>query len=158
MPDLQTVLQQPAALRTELQAPAPIRTTLQAGQGPAGATGPQGEPGGNVALTAATTLHGHRLIATDAAGLAVHADAATLAHALATVGLTEHAASLGEPLQAISAGPIVHAGWDWIAGPVLLGLDGEPTQVLPPGALYALPIGWGQGQTLTLAIKSPIYL
>lgn len=132
-----------------------IAVALAGEQGPAG---PPGEAGGALALPAATTLHGHRAIAVDAAGRAVHADAATLSHALATVGITEQSAVEGDTIQITSTGPITHSGWSWTPGPVLLGLDGVLTQTRPAGALYALPVGWGDGDTLTVRISSPIYI
>lgn len=158
MPDLSLTIQPPAELAVTVVPPQPVSTALSVGQGPAGPQGPQGLPGGQVQLVAASTINGHRAIAANADGQAIHADALTRAHALAIVGITEQAANVGESLQVRSTGSITHAGWSWTAGPVLLGAAGNLVQSLPVGALFALPIGWGDGDTLTLNIQPPIYL
>lgn len=158
MSDLALTVQPPAELAVTIQPPAPVAVTLLVGQGPAGPAGPQGLPGGQVQLVAASTINGHRAIAANADGLAVHADALTRAHALSIVGITEQSAAVGEALQVRNTGSITHAGWAWSAGPVLLGADGNLVQALPTGALFALPVGWGDGDTLAINIQPPIYL
>lgn len=156
MPDVMQSVVQPAPVITSTVSPAPtMSSTMAVGQGPAG---PRGEPGGALALEAGATLHGHRAIAINADGLGVHADAGTLAHALSTVGITEQAATTGDTFQVTSTGSIVHSGWTWTPGPVLLGLDGVLTQTLPPGALFALQVGWGDGDTLAVRFSTPIHL
>lgn len=158
MPDLSLTIQPPAELAVTVVPPQPVSTALSVGQGPAGPQGPQGLPGGQVQLVAASTLNGHRAIAANAAGQAVHADALTRAHALAIVGVSEQSALAGETMQVRTTGSITHAGWSWTPGPVLLGSAGNLVQTLPAFALFALPIGWGDGDTLTLNIQPPIYL
>lgn len=159
MPDITLTIQPPAELALVVTPPAPVATQLSIGQGPAGPQGVQGDRGDAIVeLVAAAVLNGHRAIATNAAGLAVHADAATLAHGLAIVGVAETAAALGDPVLVRAVGTISFSGWAWVAGPVFLGLDGVLTQSMPPSAVMALVLGYGAGQVLTLNIQPAIAL
>ena len=157
--DLTIVITPPPAISTTLQPPAQTTTTLAVGQGPAGPQGLQGVRGDVVLeLVAAATINGHRAIADNGAGQAVHADAATLAHGLAIVGISDGAAALGAVVSARTGGPMHFSGWSWAPGPVFLGLDGVLTQSVPPSAVIALVLGYGNGEQLTINIQPAVAL
>ena len=52
------------------------------------------------------------------------------------LGVVDRAYAPGESAEVKTAFPLAHAGWAWAPGPVFLGLAGQLTQVLPPGALF----------------------
>lgn len=159
MPDITTVIEQPAQITTALQFSSPISTTLVNGQGPSGPPGVQGQPGSAVQSgSAGASLNGHRALAWASAGTLVHASCDNIDHILAVSGVTEVSAVPGEEFQFRSSGTIEFSGWNWQPGPVLVGLNGQLVQVVPPGAVFVQAVGRGDGQRLFLSIQPPTEL
>lgn len=108
------------------------------------AVGPQGPPGagGLESYTAGATVNGHRVIVTDGAGLAVHADNATTAHANAATKISLGAALVGETVQVQLAGRITEPSWNWVpGGTIYVGAAGVLTQVPPVApAAFSKPV------------------
>ena len=128
-------------------------------QGPPGPPGPIGPSGGSaLSVTAGQDIGGHRLVLLSAQGDAIYADARQLSHAEVVVGLTVFAAVQGQSIDIVRAGIVEEPSWSWVADqPVYLGLDGVPTQTLPPGALFGLVVGFPIAPTkLFMSIKPPI--
>jgi hypothetical protein len=109
-------------------------------------------------VTAGQDIGGHRLVLLNAQGDAIYADARQLSHAEVVVGLTVFAAVQGQSIDIVRAGIVEEPSWSWVADqPVYLGLDGVPTQTLPPGALFGLVVGFPIAPTkLFVSIKPPI--
>ena len=124
--------------------------------GPPGPIGPSG--GSALSVTAGQDIGGHRLVLLNAQGDAIYADARQLSHAEVVVGLTVFAAVQGQSIDIVRAGIVEEPSWSWVADqPVYLGLDGVPTQTLPPGALFGLVVGFPIAPTrLFMSIKPPI--
>lgn len=124
--------------------------------GPPGPIGPSG--GSALSVTAGQDIGGHRLVLLNAQGDAIYADARQLSHAEVVVGLTVFAAVQGQSIDIVRAGIVEEPSWSWVADqPVYLGLDGVPTQTLPPGALFGLVVGFPITPTkLFMSIKPPI--
>lgn len=80
-----------------------------------------------------------------------------LPHANRPLWLTLHAALAGEDVMVVSMGKIVNMAWDWVQGPIYLGLDGMLTQVTPtyPEVLFAVQIGYPVGPDSLFLEKSP---
>ena len=123
--------------------------------GPPGPIGPSG--GSALSVTAGQDIGGHRLVLLNAQGDAIYADARQLSHAEVVVGLTVFAAVQGQSIDIVRAGIVEEPSWSWVADqPVYLGLDGVPTQTLPPGALFGLVVGFPIAPTkLFMSIKPP---
>ena len=136
-----------------------IEVLSVAEQGPPGPRGPIGPSGGSaLSVTAGQDIGGHRLVLLSAQGDAIYADARQLSHAEVVVGLTVFAAVQGQSIDIVRAGIVEEPSWSWVADqPVYLGLDGVPTQALPPGALFGLVVGFPIAPTkLFMSIKPPI--
>lgn len=128
-------------------------------QGPPGPPGPIDPSGGSaLSVTAGQDIGGRRLVLLNAQGDAIYADARQLSHAEVVVGLTVFAAVQGQSIDIVRAGIVEEPSWSWVADqPVYLGLDGVPTQTLPPGALFGLVVGFPIAPTrLFMSIKPPI--
>ncbi len=136
-----------------------VEVVTDAEQGPPGPRGPIGPSGGSaLSVTAGQDIGGHRLVLLNAQGDAIYADARQLSHAEVVVGLTVFAAVQGQSIDIVRAGIVEEPSWSWVADqPVYLGLDGVPTQTLPPGALFGLVVGFPIAPTkLFMSIKPPI--
>ena len=136
-----------------------VEVVTDAEQGPPGPRGPIGPSGGSaLSVTAGQDIGGHRLVLLNAQGDAIYADARQLSHAEVVVGLTVFAAVQGQSIDIVRAGIVEEPSWSWVADqPVYLGLDGVPTQTLPPGALFGLVVGFPIAPTkLLMSIKPPI--
>ena len=136
-----------------------VEIVTDAEQGPPGPRGPIGPAGGSaLSVTAGQDIGGHRLVLLNAQGDAIYADARQLSHAEVVVGLTVFAAVQGQSIDIVRAGIVEEPSWSWVADqPVYLGLDGVPTQTLPPGALFGLVVGFPIAPTrLFMSIKPPI--
>lgn len=72
--------------------------------------------------------------------------------------MTLHAAGASEPVAIRRTGEVEEGSWAWTPGfPVYLGLNGVPTQTLPPEALFGLIVGIPTTPTtLFLAPREPI--
>ena len=153
-----TVLVTPPATHTSVVvAEKPRHVIVTRGiPGPPGPIGPSG--GSALSVTAGQDIGGHRLVLLNAQGDAIYADARQLSHAEVVVGLTVFAAVQGQSIDIVRAGIVEEPSWSWVADqPVYLGLDGVPTQTLPPGALFGLVVGFPITPTkLFMSIKPPI--
>lgn len=118
--------------------PAPVAAVI-------GPPGPAGPVGGLVTCPAGEAIGGQRAVTIGPDGKAYRASPAGPG-ALAVFGLTAGAALAGAPVTIQCAGPMTEPSWTWTPGPVWLGPDGVPTQVLPlSGAL--VEIGTAGGAT-----------
>ena len=153
-----TVLVTPPATHTSVVvAEKPRHVIVTRGiPGPPGPIGPSG--GSALSVTAGQDIGGHRLVLLNAQGDAIYADARQLSHAEVVVGLTVFAAVQGQSIDIVRVGIVEEPSWSWVADqPVYLGLDGVPTQTLPPGALFGLVVGFPITPTkLFMSIKPPI--
>ena len=124
--------------------------------GPIGPIGPSGD--GSFSLTATTPVGGHRLVATDGVGGLAYAGCDVAGDLPAVLGMTLHAAGASEPVAIRRTGEVEEGSWAWTPGlPVYLGLEGVPTQTLPPAALFGLIVGIPTTPTtLFLAPREPI--
>jgi hypothetical protein len=130
-------------------------------QGPPGATGPAGAPGGALLTgTAGAALSGHMAVAYNSAGELVYASADNAAHAYSLAGVTTGAAASGATATVQRNDVITHAGWAWTPGaPVFLGLAGALVQAPAVGSLFIKPIGVAlTAQRLMLSIQPAISL
>lgn len=158
----ETLITQHATGVTVVTQPAPpaLDVTTVGRRGPMGATGAIGPAGdGTFTLVADRPLGGHRLVSTDGAGGLAYADC-TAADALTIIGMTMHAATTGDDINLRRVGEIVESSWTWAPGlPVYLGIDGVPTQTLPPEAAFSLVVGIPTAPTkLFMAPREPIHL
>lgn len=73
-----------------------------------------------------------------------HAMPNFLPHANRPLWMTLHAALAGEPVNVVSMGKVVNTNWDWMQGPIYLGLDGTLTQTIPepPTFMFAVQVGF----------------
>lgn len=153
----------PGTPQTRLMAVTPpaVRLTSIGRRGPPGPAGPAGPAGdGLFTLQADRPLGGQRLVATDGLGGLDYARADAPGDAPRVVGMTQHAVTAGDPVTLRRLGAIEDAAWAWQPGlPVYLGLDGVPTQTLPPTAVFALVIGFALTPTmLFIAPREPVRL
>ena len=107
-------------------------------------------------------LGGHRVVAADDAGHAIHADPSNVAHAGRILGMTTGAAGLGSQAEIVRAYEMEEPSWAWTLGsPVFLGAAGVLTQVVPeaPSATFSLIVGFPITPTrLYIHIREPILL
>ena len=147
--------------RTTLSVTAPVvRIAFTQKQGPQGPPGRDGA--GALTLTAGVALSGERVVTTDASGLVVYADSATLAHAGRIAGVTKAAAAQGDAVDVQQNGTMTYSGWAWTPGSLLyLGANGAITDAEPtlPSALFSQIIGFAATATkIIISIQEPIIL
>ena len=139
----------------------PHTTTLvQAGMGLQGPPGPQGPAGGTaITATAAQALGGHRAVVLNASGAADYADCTTPAHMGRFAGITAGAASAGQPVTIINAGPLTEPTWAWTPdAPVYLASSGLISQT-PPATGFLQIIGMTlSATTLFVSPREPLAL
>lgn len=131
-------------------------------QGRRGEAGPIGPAGGNVlALPAATTLGGHRVVRSTGNGMCGYASAADLTHGDDVLGVTLGAVTVGANANVQVAGEVIEPSWSWTPQePVFLGLDGVLTQdpLSDDVVAFLLVIGFATApDALMLRIEAPIY-
>lgn len=131
--------------------------------GEVGPQGPQGEPGTASAeiYVAATTLSGHRVIATNGAGLAIYADNTNVDHAIQAARISLGAADMGENISVQVSGRITEPSWSWIAGgSIYVGANGVLTQSIPEApAVFSKVIAVAETATRILILnESPVLL
>ena len=131
-----------------------------AAQGPRGPQGIPGPAGGATTVTVgATPISGHCAVALDAGGLLVYADCTNPAHIGAVQGVVGNAYSPGDLAVVQTGFELVHAGWSFATGPVLVGASGALVQVLPVGAVFAQVIGYALAPTrIRIDVQPPIVL
>lgn len=126
-----------------------------ASRGEQGIQGPAGPSGSDSSdYVAGESIGGHRVVYSD--GSQVFMANKVLAEAEAVVGITTHAAVLGEPLTVQRMGTMAENTWSWAVGPVFLGDNGMLTQTITEaGAL--LEVGTALSATvLNVRIGTPI--
>ena len=131
-----------------------------AAQGPRGPQGIPGPAGGATTVTVgAAPISGHTAVALDSDGLLVYADCTNPAHIGAVQGVVGNAYSTGDLAVVQTDFDLVHAGWSFSPGPVLVGLSGSLVQTLPPGAVFAQVVGFALAPTrIRVDVQPPIVL
>jgi len=129
--------------------------------GPRGPAGPQGEPGPPAEmplLVAARALGGHRAVVAVGDDRVDYASADQPDHAGRVLGITAGAVDAAEAVRVVIAGPMVEPSWNWVSGPVFVGLDGLLTQA-PPASGFVQVVGAALAPTrLLVALGDPIIL
>ena len=128
--------------------------------GPRGIQGIPGPAGGATIVTVgATPLSGHTAVAMDADGTLVYADCTNPAHLGAVQGVIANAYGAGDPAVVQTDFDLVHSGWSFSPGPVLVGAGGALVQSLPPGALFAQVVAYALSPTrIRIDPQPPIVL
>ncbi len=129
-------------------------------QGPPGRQGPPGPAGDAITVKVGPLpISGHSVVACDAQGELIAADATNPAHRGAVLGVVADAYSPGDDAVVQTGFVLEHSGWAWAPGPVLVGLSGQLAQAPPAGALFAQVIGRALSSTRVLIdINPPITL
>lgn len=129
-------------------------------QGPPGRQGPPGPAGDAITVKVGPLpISGHSVVACNAQGELIAADATNPAHRGAVLGVVADAYSPGDDAVVQTGFVLEHSGWAWAPGPVLVGLAGQLAQALPPGALFSQVIGQALSATRVLIdINPPITL
>lgn len=137
-----------------------IEILAVAEQGPPGRQGQPGPPGGETTVKVGPLpISGHTVVACNALGELIAADATNPAHRGAVLGMVADAYSPGDDAVVQTGYVLEHSGWTWTPGPVLVGLAGQLAQALPPGALFAQVIGQALSATrILIDINPPITL
>lgn len=105
-------------------------------RGPAGASGGSGVAAYLTALTAGP-IGGHFVVTVDDTGHMVTASADDIEQAARPLAMTTGAWPAGDEATAQLMGLITEPSWNWIVGlPIWLGVNGLPTQILPPEAVF----------------------
>lgn len=129
-------------------------------QGPRGIQGIPGPAGGATLVTVgATPISGHTAVALGADGLLIYADCTNPSHLGAVLGVVANAYGAGDPAVVQTSFDLVHAGWSFSPGPVLVGTSGALVQALPVGAVFAQVIGYALAPTrIRIDAQPPIVL
>jgi len=129
-------------------------------QGPPGRQGPPGPAGDAITVKVGLLpISGHSVVACDAQGELIAADATNPAHRGAVLGVVADAYSPGDDAVVQTGFVLEHSGWAWAPGPVLVGLSGQLAQAPPAGALFSQVIGQALSATRVLIdINPPITL
>ncbi len=129
-------------------------------QGPPGRQGPPGPAGDAITVKVGPLpISGHSVVACDAQGELIAADATNPAHRGAVLGVVADAYSPGDDAVVQTGFVLEHSGWAWAPGPVLVGLSGQLAQAPPAGALFSQVIGQALSATRVLIdINPPITL
>lgn len=122
--------------------------------------GDKGAPGSsNLVVTAPNNIGGNRLVYIQD-GLLMYASNQVLVHSMKVVGLTAHAANVGDTLTIVLIGEIEEPGWNWdLSKPIFLGINGLPTQVDPSttGAKFSLVVGFPLSSTkMYVSLREPV--
>ena len=129
-------------------------------QGPPGRQGPPGPAGDAITVKVGPLpISGHSVVACNAQGELIAADATNPAHRGAVLGVVADAYSPGDDAVVQTGFVLEHSGWTWAPGPVLVGLAGQLAQAPPTGALFSQVIGPALSTTRVLIdINPPITL
>lgn len=107
-----------------------------------------------ITMIAGAELNGHRFVAANAEGKAVHADT----EHPSVIGLIVSSATTGESVEVVVFGPVTHSGWSWSEGEVFLGPGGRPVQNVPVGFGVLAILGKTLcPDTMLVSIESPIF-
>lgn len=128
--------------------------------GPEGKRGPVGPAGDAITVKVGPqAISGHSVVACNALGELIAADATNPAHRGAVLGVVADAYSPGDDAVVQTGFVLEHSGWAWAPGPVLVGLAGQLAQAPPAGALFAQVIGQALSATrILIDINPPITL
>jgi hypothetical protein len=124
-----------------------------------GRQGPAGPSGANsTTLTTAEAIGGHRLVTTDASGLAIYADSSDVSHAGRVVGLSTGAASLGGTVTVQYGGSLTDPSFSYTPGDILyVGTNGLISTT--PGTAFSQVIGYAEAATtIFIRIHQPILI
>lgn len=99
-----------------------------------------GSIGNELTFVAGQNLSALRAVTTNALGQAVYANNTSLADAI-VVGITKTSATSGSQIQVLPSGLLVDANWNWVKGPVFLGVNGVLTQTVPTNGSILVHIG-----------------
>jgi hypothetical protein len=129
-------------------------------QGPPGRQGPPGPAGDAITVKVGPLpISGHSVVACNAQGELIAADATNPAHRGAVLGVVADAYSPGDDAVVQTGFVLEHSGWAWAPGPLLVGLGGQLAQAPPAGALFSQVIGQALSATRVLIdINPPITL
>ncbi len=155
------VVKQEGGKTVVVQQPAPPQVVVTRGiPGPEGKRGPAGPAGDAITVKVGPLpISGHSVVACNAQGELIAADATNPAHRGAVLGVVADAYSPGDDAVVQTGFVLEHSGWAWAPGPVLVGLAGQLAQALPPGALFSQVIGEALSATRVLIdINPPITL
>ncbi|WP_212646591.1 hypothetical protein [Delftia sp. PE138] len=144
-----------------VQQPAPPAVVVTRGiPGPEGKRGPVGPAGDTITVKVGPqAISGHSVVACNAQGELIAADATNPAHRGAVLGVVADAYSPGDDAVVQTGFVLEHSGWAWAPGPVLVGLSGQLAQAPPAGALFSQVIGQALSATRVLIdINPPITL
>ena len=134
-----------------------LEAAAQGPRGPQGIPGPAG--GATTVMVGATPISGHTAVALDSGGLLIYADCTNPAHIGAVQGVVGNAYSPGDLAVVQTDFELVHAGWSFSPGPVLVGTSGALVQALPAGAVFAQVIGYALAPTrIRVDVQPPIVL
>ncbi len=122
-----------------------LEAAAQGPRGPQGIPGPAG--GATTVMVGAAPISGHTAVALDSGGLLVYADCTNPAHIGAVQGVVGNAYSPGDLAVVQTDFDLVHSGWSFSPGPVLVGAGGALVQSLPPGALFAQVVAYALSPT-----------
>lgn len=132
-----------------------LETAEQGPPGPRGVPGPAGDA--QTVPVGPSPLSGHTIVAADANGELIYADASNAAHRFAVLGLIDSAYSPGEDAVVQTGFIVEHLGWTWTPGPVFLGLGGAIVQTVPGSAVFCQVVGLALSATRVLVdIQPPI--
>lgn len=129
-------------------------------EGPRGKQGLPGPAGGETTVKVGPLpISGHSVVACNALGELIAADATNPAHRGAVLGMVADAYSPGDDAVVQTGYVLEHAGWAWTPGPVLVGLAGQLSQAPPAGALFGQVVGQALSSTRVLIdVQPPITL
>ena len=134
-----------------------LEAAAQGPRGPQGIPGPAG--GATLIPVGGVPLSGHSAVALSADGTLSRADCTHSAHRGSVLGIVANAYVAGADAVVSNNTPLEHAGWAWAPGPVFVGIAGQLTQSLPPGALFSQVIGQAVSPTRVLIdVQPPINL
>lgn len=130
-------------------------TIVRAGNG-MGVQGPPGETeGATFVATAGETIHGQRAVRVVNDQI-FHPDVTNSAHAQQVVGIAMQSGPSGTQLLVRTGGQMTEPSWNWAAGPVWCGVDGQLTQDTSFTG-WLLPVGRAtDATTIVVDIDTPI--
>lgn len=124
-----------------------------------GITGPRGPSGGETLQKyALSIISGHKVVISSGNNEISYASNNVRDHQFRVVGITLNSANVGFPIEVRQFGEITEPSWNFVVGPVFLGVNGELTQVPPVSpAVFSLIMGYALSPTtINVNIQSPI--
>lgn len=105
-------------------------------------------------------LSGHRVVTPLTNGKLVYADSSTPIHAHAPLWLTIESGLTDQSVEVVAYGSVTEPSWDWVYGPVYLGLNGVLTQTVPvsPDAYFSVRVGVATSVTSMFVNPQPSIL